>query len=100
MGKVGIEPTVFTAWVADLQSAAIAAMLTCPNMEAACLRSKLRSFAKRNMGHCPPAIGIRGETRTPKTLVLSQVCIPNSITRTSIRVNNNLGDFQLALFVI
>ena len=31
MGKVGIEPTVFTAWVADLQSAAIAAMHTCPN---------------------------------------------------------------------
>ena len=31
VGKVGIEPTVFTAWVADLQSAAIAAMLTCPN---------------------------------------------------------------------
>ncbi len=30
MGKVGLEPTVFTAWVADLQSAAIAAMLTCP----------------------------------------------------------------------
>ena len=30
VGKVGIEPTVFTAWVADLQSAAIAAMLTCP----------------------------------------------------------------------
>ena len=30
MGKAGLEPAVFTAWVADLQSAAIAAMLTCP----------------------------------------------------------------------
>ena len=30
VGKAGIEPAVFTAWVADLQSAAIAAMLTCP----------------------------------------------------------------------
>ena len=31
MGKAGIEPAMFTTWVADLQSAAIAAMLTCPN---------------------------------------------------------------------
>ena len=49
MGKVGIEPTVFTAWVADLQSAAIAAMLTCPNAFRVCKR-----LPETNEPYCEP----------------------------------------------
>ena len=51
VGKAGIEPAVFTAWVADLQSAAIAAMLTCPNAFPLC--QKLPETSKV---YCEPQI--------------------------------------------